>query len=145
MSDIVTRQKRINDLELAIRTIEDLLPEMPTEAVEKWYSIGVTFLARIENEMKSTCQHTCRICFFKEFGYRNELPPGWYRKGRAEICFQHEYEAAAKLLKDAGHEDDAFMPTDEPRLSTQAMKHAMDALPAAKSEAESALEELMSL
>lgn len=138
-------EKRMNELELTLRTIDDLLPELPTSALKKWKAIIYTLEAKIDEELKNTCLHQCRICFFSEYGYRDELPSFWYKKGDAEICFQHEYKDAEKLLKDAGYETDAFFPPEVENPSIDALKVTMDNLPEKPSEQEETLEELMSL
>lgn len=145
MTDPIKKQTKINDLELTVRTIQEMLPELSTAQLHKWYAIGRTFLAHVEQEMKATQLHTCRICFFEEWGYRDEIPVSWYKKGDAEICFQHEYDQAEKLLKDAGYEVDAFFPPEIPPISVGALKVSMDNLPEAPTEAEQTLEELMDL
>ena len=146
MTDPIEQQRKINDLELTVRTIQEMLPDLPTSQLHKWYAIGRTFLAHIEEEMKATQLHTCRICFFEEWGYRDELPVSWYKKGNAEICFQHEYADSERLLKDAGYEDDAFFPPEIPQASVGGLKTHMEKnLPPPKTEEENTLEELMDL
>jgi hypothetical protein len=146
MTDPIEKQKKINDLELTVRTIQEMLPELPTSQLHKWYAIGRTFLAHVEQEMKATCLHTCRICFFEEWGYRDDLPVSWYKKGDAEICFQHEYDQAEKLLKDAGYEVDAFFPPEPAQITPEGLKvHMEKNLPPPATEAEQTLEELMDL
>lgn len=137
-------QKRINDLELTVRTIQEMLPELPTSQLQKWYSIGRTFLAHVEQEMKATHLHTCRICFFEEWGYRDELPSFWYKKGSAEICFKHEYKDAEKLLKDAGYEEDAFFPEEVQPVTVEGLKvHMEKNLPPPKDETEQDYDDLL--
>lgn len=137
-------QKKINDLELAVRVIDEMLPDMPTKALQKWQGILGTALAKVNKELTASHLHTCKICFFQEWGYRDELPSMWYRKGDAEICFQHEYAQAEKLLKEAGHEVDAFFPPEVPEVTPEALKVTMDHLPV-KNEKDDTLEELMDL
>lgn len=146
MTDPVQKQRKINDLELTVRTIQEMLPELSTTQLQKWYSIGRTFLAHVEQEMKATTLHVCRICFFEEWGYRDDLPVSWYKKGEAEICFQHEYDQAEKLLKEAGYEVDAFFPPEQARITPEGLKvHMEKNLPPEKTEEEQTLDELMDL
>lgn len=91
----------MTDLELAVRTIEDILPDMPTKGILKWQSILWTALAKIENEMNRHVEHVCGVCLFKEFGFRDELPIAWREKGDLTICFNHEDNEVAELLKKA--------------------------------------------
>lgn len=143
MTDPIKRQRKINDLELAVRTIDDMLPDMPTPALQKWQGILKTALLKTEKELTATYLHTCKICFFQEWGYRDELPSLWYKKGEAEICFQHEYADAEKLLKDAGHDVDAFFPPEAPAPSVDALKVTMEHMPPTKTETDHAYEELL--
>lgn len=110
----------MNDLELAVRTIENLLPDMPTKGLQKWKGILTTALVKIEAELCAVAEHTCSVCFFKEFGYRDELPIGWREKGDIKICFSHENEEVAKTLKAAL---DADIP--EPVETEQALEDLM--------------------
>lgn len=144
MNDKYT-QKKVNELELTVRTIEEMLPEMPTVSLQKWHSIFKTAMLKVEKEMTASCLHTCRICFREEWGYRDELPSHWYIKGSAEICFEHDYNQAEKLLKDAGFVDDAFFPPEVPVVTLEALKVTMDHLPPPPTQAEQTLEELMDL
>lgn len=91
----------MNDLELAVRTIEDILPEMPTKGIQKWKGILITALAKIEDELNATKEHVCGVCFSKEYGFRTELPSGWREKGDLTICFNHEDNEVAELLQKA--------------------------------------------
>lgn len=91
----------MNDLELAVRTIEDILPEMPTKGLQKWKGILTTALLKIEDELNASQEHVCGVCLFKEFGYRTDLPVGWREKGDLTICFNHEDNEVAELLKKA--------------------------------------------
>lgn len=91
----------MNNLELAVRTIESILPEMPTKGLQKWKGILTTALVKIEAELEAVAEHTCGVCLVKEFGYRTELPVGWREKGDLIICFNHEDAEIAKLLKEA--------------------------------------------
>jgi hypothetical protein len=138
-------QKKINELELTVRTIDEMLPDMPTKALQKWQGILRTALLKVEKELTATYQHTCKICFFQEYGYRDELPSFWYKKGDATICFKHEYKDSEKLLKDAGYEVDAFFPPEIPAPSVEGLKVTMDHLPPPKTETDHTLEELMEL
>ena len=92
---------QINDLELAVRTIEDLLPEMPTKSLQKWQGIFTTALVKLEAEMQSTQMHTCSVCGFEEYGFRTEMPVAWREKGDIKICFQHEDKEVADALATA--------------------------------------------
>lgn len=80
----------MNDLELAVRTIESIIPDMPTKGLQKWKGILTTALVKIEAELETVSEHTCTICLFQEFGYRMELPIGWRQIGEVTACFQHE-------------------------------------------------------
>ena len=135
----------MTDLELTVRTIEEMLPDMPTAGLQKWKGILQSALIKIDKELTATCLHTCRICFHEEWGYRDELPSMWYKKGDAEICFQHEYDKAEQLLKDAGYEVDAFFPPEIPPVTVEGLKVVMDHLPPPKTEEEDTLEELLDL
>lgn len=135
----------MTDLELAVRTIDEMVPDMPTESLKKWKGILTTALLKINKELTATQLHTCKICFLEEFGYRDELPVSWYKKGSAEICFQHKYDESEKLLKDAGHEGDAFLPPEVPKTTIESLKTKMNNLPPPTPEAEETLEELMDL
>lgn len=91
----------MSDLELAVRTIENILPDMPTAGLQKWKGILTTALVKIEAELEAVAEHTCGVCLFKEFGYRQELPVGWREKGDLVICFNHEDNEVADLLAKA--------------------------------------------
>lgn len=91
----------MNDLELAVRTIESILPDMPTKGLQKWKGILTTALVKIEAELEAVAEHTCGVCLFKEFGYRTELPVSWRERGDLVICFNHEDNEIADLLKKA--------------------------------------------
>ena len=95
----------MNDLELAVRTIEDILPEMPTKGLQKWKGILTTALTKIEAELEAVQEHICGVCLFKEFGYRTELPVGWREHGDLIICFGHEDAEIAKVLTKALEDD----------------------------------------
>lgn len=90
-----------HDLELAVRAIEQILPEMPTAGLQKWQGIFTTALLKIEQELASTQMHTCTVCGFEEYGYRTELPVGWREKGDLVICFNHEDNEIADALTKA--------------------------------------------
>lgn len=92
---------QINDLELAVRTIENILPEMPTKGLHKWKGILTTALLKIDAELDSTMMHTCSVCGFEEYGYRTELPVAWREKGDLVICFNHEDNEIANALQKA--------------------------------------------
>lgn len=91
----------MSDLELAVRTIEELLPDMPTKAIQKWLGILNTAAVKCEQELASTMMHRCGVCGSEEYGYRTEMPVGWREKGDLVICFNHEDDEVAKLLKEA--------------------------------------------
>lgn len=135
--------KKINELELTVRTIEDMIPDMPTKSLQKWQGILRTALLKVERELTASFEHTCKICFFKEWGYRDELPSFWYKKGSAEICFKHEYKDAEKLLKDAGYEEDAFFPEEVQTPTLEGLKVQMEHLPPPKSETEQTYDDLL--
>lgn len=92
---------QINDLELAVRTIENLLPDMPTKSIEKWKGIFCTALAKLEEELNSTLMHKCGVCGYEEYGFRTQLPIGWREKGDLTICWHHEDNEVADLLAKA--------------------------------------------
>lgn len=146
MTDPIEKQRKINDLELTVRTIQEMLPELPTSQLQKWYGIGRTFLAHVEQEMKAVSLHTCALCFFEEWGYRDDLPVSWYKKGDAEICFSHSYEDAEKELKAQKRDTDAFFPPEQGAITPEGLKvHMEKNLPPPATEAEQTLEELMDL
>lgn len=91
----------MNDLELAVRTIENIIPDMPTKGLQKWKGILTTALVKIEAELEAVAEHTCGVCLFKEFGYRQELPVGWRERGDLVICFNHEDNEVAEALQKA--------------------------------------------
>lgn len=113
----------MHDFELAVRSVEEILPQMPTKGLHKWKGILTTALLKIDTELQSTHEHTCDICLFKEYGYRTELPMNWREKGDLVICFNHEDNEIA----------------DELQKSLDADKETQDAT------AEQSLEELMDL
>lgn len=135
----------MSDLELAVRTIESVIPDMPTDGLQKWKSILQTAILKIDKELTSTTCHTCVICFFEEWGYRDELPVSWYKKGGAVICFNHEYSKAEELLRANGWVSDADEPIEIANPSQESIKLHMKSLPPQKTESESTLEELMEL
>lgn len=135
----------MTDLELTVRTIEEMLPDMPTAGLQKWKGILQTALIKIDKELTAVSLHTCRICFLEEWGYRDDLPVSWYKKGEAEICFSHDYETAETLLRDAGYTEDAEeIPEDAPN-GVENLRVHMDHLPPPPSDQEQTLEELMDL
>lgn len=89
----------MNDLELAVRTIESILPEMPTKGLQKWKGILTTALVKIEAELSAVAEHTCSACLLKEFGYRDELPVGWREHGDIIVCFNHEDSEIAEAIQ----------------------------------------------
>lgn len=135
----------MTDLELTVRTIEEMLPDMPTAGLQKWRGILHTALLKVDRELTATCLHTCVICFHEEWGYRDDLPVSWYKKGNAEICFQHEYDKAEELLRGAGWTDDAEEPVEIEPVGVENLKVAMDHLPPPPTDQEQTLEELMDL
>lgn len=135
----------MTDPELTVRSIENWLPDMSTKQIQKWKGIFEGALAKINKELTATLIHTCTICFYQEAGYRDELPSGWYQKGDAECCFQHEYNEAEKLLKEAGREVDAFFPPEIPASSVESLTLRMDNLPPPATEKEQTLDELMAI
>ena len=141
----MTDQQKISDLELTVRTIDNLIPDMPTKALQKWSSIFQTTLLKINRELTATNIHTCVICFHEELGYRDDLPVSWYKKGNAEICFQHEYSKAEELLRGAGWVDEANEPIEIEPIDVENLKVTMKQLPPVKTEEEATLEELLSL
>ena len=138
-------QRKINDLELTVRTIEEMLPDLPTKQLQKWYAIFHTALAKVEKEMKATSLHTCTLCFFQEWGYRDDLPMSWFQKGDAEICFSHSYEEAEKELKAQKRDTDAFLPPDDAPVTLEGLRVQMEHLPPPPTEKEQTLDELMDL
>jgi len=135
----------MTDLELTVRTIEEMLPDMPTAGLQKWKGILQSALIKIDKELTAVCLHTCVICFHEEWGYRDDLPVSWYKKGNAEICFQHEYDKAEELLRGAGWTDDAEEPVEIEPVGVENLKVAMDHLPPPPTDQEQTLEELMDL
>lgn len=91
----------MNELELAVRTIEEILPDIPTKGLQKWKGILTTALIKIDAELESVKEHACGVCLFKEFGYRTELPIGWREKGDLIICWHHEDTEIADQLSKA--------------------------------------------
>ena len=91
----------MNDLELAVRTIEDILPEMPTKGLQKWRGILTSAVLKIDAELGSTQMNTCDVCGFQEYGFRTELPVAWREKGDLVICFKHEDKEIADALEKA--------------------------------------------
>ena len=106
----------MTELELAVRTIENILPEMPTKGIQKWKGILETALVKIDAELEAVAEHTCGVCAAKEFGYRTELPAGWRERGDLIICFQHEDSEIAKVLEEAIAADEANEPSKEQTL-----------------------------
>jgi hypothetical protein len=141
--DPIKKQRKINDLELAVRTIDDMLPEMSTPALQKWQGILRTALLRVEKELTATSLHTCVLCFCQEWGYRDDIPASWYKKGNAEICFNHEYAEAEKELKAMKRDTDAFFPPEIPAPTVEGLKVMMNNLPPAKTETDHTYEELL--
>lgn len=134
---------KINELELTVRTIENMLPEMSTKQLQKWQGIFRTALLKTEKELTATSLHTCSLCFFQEWGYRDDMPTSWFKKGDSEICFNHTYEDAEKQLKAMGNDVDAFFPPEESPVTVESLKIQMSQLPPPKTEEEHTYEELM--
>lgn len=95
----------MGELELAVRTIEDILPSLPTKNLQKWKGILESALVKIDAELQSTMMHRCSVCGFEEYGYRMELPIAWRGRGDIVICFNHEDNEVADLLKKAVEAD----------------------------------------
>lgn len=95
----------MTDLELAVRTIENILPDMPTKQLQKWKGIFTTALIKLEDELNSTLMHTCGVCGEEEYGYRTDLPTGWREAGDLMICFNHEDNEVAAQLAEALEKD----------------------------------------
>lgn len=91
----------MSDLELAVRTIEKILPDMPTNQLTKWKGVFTSALVKLEDELNSTMMHKCGVCGSEEYGHRSELPIGWREVGDLVLCFNHEDNEAATQLKDA--------------------------------------------
>lgn len=137
-------QKKINELELTVRTIEEMLPDLPTSQLQKWQGIFRTALLKTEKELTATSLHTCVLCFTQEWGYRDDLPTSWYQKGDSEICFSHEYAEAEKELKAMGNDTDAFFPP-ESSTTVEGLKVTMANMPPPPTETDQTLDELMDL
>lgn len=95
----------MNELELAVRTIDGNLEQLPTKSLHKWRSILETTIAKIDRELDSGQMHTCGVCGFEEYGFRTELPVAWREKGDLVICFQHEDKDIAEQLEKALKKD----------------------------------------
>lgn len=91
----------MNDLELAVRTVEDILPDMPTKGLYKWKGILESAIAKIDRELDSAQMHACGVCGFEEYGHRTELPVGWRERGDLVLCFKHEDKEIAEILEKA--------------------------------------------
>lgn len=105
----------MNDLELAVRTIDEHAPQMSTEALQKWHSILRTALIKVEKELTAGAFHTCDMCFMQECGYRDEMPIAWHRVDGVIACFQHEYADVKKYAA----EQNADEPFDSAPKSTE--------------------------
>ncbi len=136
-------QRKINDLELTVRTIVEMLPDLPTKQLQKWQGIFRTALLKTEKELTATSLHTCVLCFHQEWGYRDDLPASWYQKGEAEICFAHEYAEAEKELKAMGDDTNAFFPPEIPAPTVEGLKVAMEHLPPPKDETDQTYDDLL--
>jgi len=95
----------MTDLELAVRTIEDNLGQLPTKSLRKWKTILETALVKVEDELNSSVMRTCGVCGFEEYGYRTELPIAWREKGDLVICFKHEDKDIAEQIDKALKQD----------------------------------------
>ena len=84
-----------------VRVIEKYLPLASDKLLQRWKGVFATAVLTIEDELNSTLMHACGVCGFEEYGYRTELPVGWREKGDLTICFNHEDNEVAKLLKEA--------------------------------------------
>lgn len=113
----------MTDLELAVRTIEGILPDMPTDGLKKWKGILTTALVKIEAELCAVAEHTCSVCLTKEFGYRDELPVSWREKGDIVICFNHEDKEVADAMSKALKAD-----TPEPVNTERTLEELLDIL-----------------
>jgi len=141
-----SKPDRMGNFEFTVRTIPELFPEMTTAQLQKWHGILRTTQLKLEEELKSTALHTCRICFLEEWGYRDDLPVSWYKKGEAEICFSHDYETAETLLRDAGYTEDAEEIPEQAPVTVEGLTVHMDKnLPPPATETERTLEELMDI
>lgn len=90
---------QINDLELAVRAIEEITAEMPTKALQKWRAIFTSAIIKIDAELGSTQINTCDVCGFQEYGFRTELPVAWRERGDLTICFKHEDNEIAEAIQ----------------------------------------------
>lgn len=106
---------KMTDIELAIRTVEEVIPHMSTEDLQKWQGILNTAVVKIEKELVAVCQHTCEICFAQEYGYRNELPIAWHSTAGIKSCFKHEYDEVKKIAEEL---EEAQPFSEEPKKST---------------------------
>lgn len=95
----------MNDLELAVRTIESNLDQLPTKSLHKWRSIFESAIYKIDMEIESGQMHICGVCGFEEYGFRTELPIAWREKGDLVICFKHEDKEVAEQIKSALDKD----------------------------------------
>ncbi len=91
----------MHKFELAVRSVEEILPQLSTEKIQKWKGILTSALIKIDSELESTSEHICDVCLLKEFGYRTELPIGWRQRGDLTICFNHEDNEIAEVLEKA--------------------------------------------
>lgn len=112
----------MTDLELAVRTIENLLPDMPTKQLQKWKGIFTTALIKLEDELNSTQMHTCGVCGAEEYGYRTDLPIGWREAGDLVICFNHEDNEIANKVEEALEKDKQ----EVARESEESLEELMD-------------------
>jgi hypothetical protein len=84
-----------------VRVIEKYLPMASNKLLQRWKGVFTTAILKIEEELNSTLMHQCGVCGFEEYGYRTELPIGWREKGDLTICYNHEDNEVAELLKKA--------------------------------------------
>lgn len=89
----------MSDLELAVRGIEQIIPDLSDEKLNKWHGILTTALLKIEGEMRTVAEHICSVCLAKEYGHRDSLPVGWREHGDLKLCFGHEDKEIADALE----------------------------------------------
>lgn len=97
----------MNDLDVIVRNLEHIMPEMSNDQLHRCKSLFTTGLAKVDNELQSTSLHTCHLCFFQEYGYREELPIAWQEYMGVEACFSHEYDDV-KAFFDQQNADEPF-------------------------------------
>lgn len=112
----------MHDFELAVRSVEEILPQMPTNRLHKWKGILTTALLKVDAELQRTHEHTCGVCLFREYGYRLELPVGWREKGDLVICFNHEDNEIADALQKSLDADKEY----QDATAEQSLEELMD-------------------